>query len=427
MSFLHHGFSVRHVNIAILFLLFVAPFSSWGQDDHPTPARHYIGMGESRDLEAARASALRNMAEQIQVFVSSSFTASTEEHNEHFDQSSVSRTVTRSILGLKGVQENVDQSADGMYRVTKYIARESVLDMFREWKRQAVEHVRLAEGALAVDRIDLGTALKQYYQAYLIATLIPDTISVAIPSLLGMQAHGPLSGSVGIPLFVQKLISSVAIKDAKKIEGEQNTWKCRIEWSGHPVSSFDYEYFDGVGQTTSKVTDGETVFTFFFTDTSRERRDFPLAVEYRYPDELADLLAVADSLHTAQPFDNRVLVTLQLGGTKPAKPVVSKSLPPKPTDVAQLPEAIRILHAAGGTFEGFMSMLRSLVRRGKVVQGSEKDFESLDGLFGVVVGPEGLAAMVQKQRREFVDALTKKKVALDEFAGRRIVWIEVIP
>ena len=384
-----------------------------------SPRTHYIGTAESSALDAAREAALRAMVEQIQVFVSSTFSSGLQEHNATIDRSAMARTVARSMITLRDVQESVTRTPEKAYKVTKWVSRESVAEVFRQRRREAEGHLRIAERTLDTNPVDIAAALRHYYRAFLFASLTPDTL-----------CYNGVTATAEIPRLMRQLVQHVRFEGVTRMPNELNVWKAAVRCGDRSVGDLDLEYYDGMGQTVVRVQNSQAVFALFFADANRPSRELSLLLEYRYPEELDDLLAIADSMRNGSLFDNRVVVVLEQKSeyrnpksqTNPKNQISNQQ---SSMTSPALPSAVVSLLQSGSSFDTFLKTLNDLVRQGKVVQGSAKNFDSLEGLYGAVVDKNGLAAMVHCAKGKYTDVQTGAEMNMEEFAGKRIVWIDV--
>ena len=259
-----------------------------GQPFHEDPGHYYIGRGEHASLDVARARAYANMVEQIQVLVSSTLRTSSSEHNSALQQTADQSTSSMSLIVLRDVQESIDQG-QGVYRVIKYVPKSVVQSIFEQRRGQVLDYLRAAEAeGDATAAVDLQRMLGDYYKAWLMAGLYPDTISYSF------KFGGAGQVTTGIPRAMQLVSDNVAFSPSRKIGDEYTTWKYAVTWSGRPVKKLRFTLHDGLGESEEAVAGGLAQVTFFFTD-KRERR-IPVTIYYRDVDQQDALLAIADSI-----------------------------------------------------------------------------------------------------------------------------------
>lgn len=393
----------------------------FSQTQNVSTSLYYVGEGIDKSQEQARLYALNALMQQIQVFLASSFEHKTSELAKVFRQSTSLTIIARSIMQLRDVQEKLDKQEDGFFHVTKYVTKEAVSRMFAQRRQQVLEHLQIADRELSFcdqnTSCDVGVVLKHYYWAYLLAHLYPDTIS------FGALRKNYSSVLVGAPDLLESLIKKVSIQAARRIKDQMIVWQCAATVTGSPISHLLYSYFDGMGQTDGEIRDGQTKLTLFFSDEVDRQREVVLEIEYKYADEMDATLRLADSLVAKGAIPNTV--TLVIPGSSETK-FLSKSPPETVKAVVQLPQPLRDLLADQNSFEETMKTIERLARQGKIIPGSAKDFESLDGLYGVVLDPHGLSGIIRCEKGKYFDALSKDVVDLRKFAGKRITWIEVL-
>jgi len=383
----------------------------------------YSGVGIDVNLEKARLSALNALTQQIQVFVSSSFENRTTEINRGLDQRTYSNVVARSVIDLRDVKERSERLEDGSFRVTKYVSKDAVKEMFGRRRERILEHLRIAQQELLGSRLNLGSSLKHFYWAYLLARLYPDTLSFSI-SIDSAKRGRSTNLAVEVPNVLESLIKQLEFRPIKRIEDEIIVWKYGATLNRRPIASLQFNYFDGMGQTEGEVKDGEVKIALFFSKKENREREIVIDVEFKYAGEMDEILHLADTLRTSTTIPNTFTVLIPGGSEIPAvsKPV---SLPPERKPPISLPKPLSDLISTGNDFSMTIKKVNTLVKQNKILAGSAKDFESLEGMYGLILGPEGIAAVVKCDKGKYYDASTGKLIDLKGFAGKKITWIEV--
>jgi hypothetical protein len=223
------------------------------------------------------------------------------------------------------------------------------------------------------------------------------------------------------------------------IDDETIVWNFKVEVNKKPVASLHFDYFDGMGQTEADVKNGGTKLTFFFSKKEVREREVILGIEYRYADEMDELTRAVDSLISVEALPNKITTVLPAGLSKTAivvgtsnpdtREVPKETKPPvtKPSKTqSTLPIVLQEILAVGNNFNTVRIKLDSLARRNKIILGSAADFESLQGLYGLVLGPEGVLALISFKDKKYFDARTGKEADLTKYSGKRITWIEVL-
>ncbi|HLP15709.1 MAG TPA: LPP20 family lipoprotein [Bacteroidota bacterium] len=412
---------------------------SFGQTFQDNPNSYYIGRGQDASIDVARARAYANMVEQIQVIVSSSLRTATSEKNSSMQNSADQTTLSFSSIMLRDVQEDVQQG-QGVVRVTKYVMRSTVRSIFEQRRRQILDELRAAEAeADGTAGVDVQRMLGHYYAAWLATALYPDTLTYAF------RFGGMSTVAAGIPMAMQRVCDRIRFIPDRKIDDEYTTWKYRVSWSERPVTHMRFTFHDGLGESEEEIRDGAVQATFLFAD-KRERR-FPAAIEYHTSEFHDPLLAIADSIRS--PFAPRMTVEVLLPGetrTAVADTVASgagratkiqQSLTDAGTvqdgrrDTAQkktalaMPRALQVLDAKKNDLAFVKSEMIRLGKRGDLIAGKKDDFESLDGLYVIVLDEQGIRAMLLYDRNTYTNIATGEPVQLPDYAGKRILWVKV--
>lgn len=389
----------------LLSLFFFIVSNSFGQITSPSPSDFYIGLGEDANLETARSDAYSNMVEQIQVIVSSSLSTTREENNAAFKETSRQSTLSSSLVVLRDVQENVSKNGD-LYRVTKYVSKESVRSMFALRRQQIIDHCSEAETILrSTGKIDLQSAFDHYYKAWLLAWLYPDTLSYPFNNI------GRSDVSTGIAQAMTAVANKVTFTPLKKIGDELTTWKYTANLSGQPISRLGYSFFDGLGESEEAVHEGNTQMTFLFND--KREREIPLRIEYRSSEGLDGILSIADSTRSG----NAPVITVSavLPGEKISKVSIAQ----------KIPAPLQQLLDHRNSLSGFKESLDKISKRGDIIAGNKRDFDNLNGLYLVVLDSNGVVALLQHDGGKYFNIETGDEIRLPDFEGKKILWVRV--
>jgi hypothetical protein len=422
--------------LCILFFMSAAS----GQAFSETPDAYYIGRGEHASLDGARSRAYANMVEQIQVLVTSTLRTSTSEHASAVQNSAEQSTLSISSIVLRDVQEQVDEKK-GVYIVVKYVQRSVVHAIFEQRRRQIIDYLNAAEAEVRGSAaVDVHGMLSNYYKAWLMAGLYPDTISYPF-------AFGGLSVvSSGIPLAMQRVCDNIVFVPVRKIDDEYTTWKYAVLWAGRPVTTLRYAFHDGLGESEEEVTNGTTQATFLFTD--KRERTIPASIEYHETDAQDALLAAADSMRS--PYAPKLAIHFPLPGEarsaqdtvspgSAAAPSVSVARPAQldtgdtsafahgdsPGQHRVLPVGLQALADKGSSLAFFKSEIARLSKRGDIVAGKKGDFESLDGLYLIVLDGTGVQTILYYTNGAYINTRSGETITLPDYAGKRTLWVKV--
>jgi hypothetical protein len=304
--------------------------------------------------------------------------------------------------------------------------------MFELRRQKILELIRVGERELQGETVHLGSALKNFYWALLLGRLYPDTLSFTVR----LDATTPLPYAnvhTGISNIFDRLFRELKFVPEKMIDDEAIVWRYRVHMKNKPVDALHFEYYDGMGQTEGDVKDGGTKLTFFFSRKDVREREVSVGIDYRSDEEMDEFTRAADSLMSVGALPNKITIILPAGPTPPPPkeekpPVESPKPPPQPVPQPQhiLPTVLQELLIVGSDFNAVRVKLDSLARRNRIILGSATDFESLQGLYGLVLGPEGVLALLSVKDKKYFDAVTGKEADLTKFAGKRITWIEVL-
>jgi len=229
----------------------------------------------------------------------------------------------------------------------------------------------------------------------------------------------------GIRYLFATISSKIRVVQLHKIEETNLVWKCRFEYTGIPITSLDFSFYDGIGQTDGKVKNGLSTMTFFFPERSKKEREIDLAVEFKALDEMDDLLKFAEEM-TQSKFSSKTIV-LVLGSEENMQSMPEKKKEFAGIDKSKIkgiPKSIQEVLSQNTSLKNVLDALRTMVKKKRIIIGRREDFESLDGMFGLVLDDNGITALIVEQKGNWADLLHSRTVETKELVGRKITWIE---
>lgn len=403
-SFKARAFSTRSIFIPLFIIqLIVIPYLYSQNAD-------YIGTAVGKNIDDAKNSALNSLVQQIQVFVTSKTATEKSESLAALKDSIFINTVAQSFMSLTDVSEKIEKLSDGSFKVTKSVSRASVKRMFNERRNRIIDYIREAERIRGQQtdtmNIPLQVLLNNYFQAYLLRLLYPDTISYNFSNRTALV-------EVGIPNTIEEIARNIEFMPIKQIDDEYVVWKYRVRYKGKEVSHLRYSYFDGMGQSEGEVVNGETQITLYYTSKEKKQRLIQVQVEFPSAEELDNTLGIAQKFLNTSILQKTVIVTI------PGERSVA-------VGSIKNPIALDGLIKMRTNLKGIRDELNELIKKGAIVQGRASDFESLNGLYCTVLDTTGLIALLKNEKNKYYDFLSGRNVELKEYAGMRIMWFELL-
>ncbi|MGD0038058.1 MAG: hypothetical protein ABSC53_12300 [Bacteroidota bacterium] len=421
-------------HIFILFL-FLNVFGNicLSQIKNDVTDKYYVGSAMGDDLQKVRAAALENMIQKIQMFVQSEFKRYKEEKAAEYTDSTVASVIARSSMKLSEVEEDVTNPKPGLYRVTKYVSKIIVDQMFEMRRQKIIEHLDIAGTELgkakAGGSVNLASVLDNYYKAFLLLFTLRDhdTLSYVFHSDEAPYVRVSKDLKAGIPYALENVINGIHVRPIKHIEDANTVWKCAVDFKGIPVTNMQYSFYDGAGNTYCDIRNGETLMTFFFPTRENRERDIDVKIEYRDEENSDELLEIAKTLSAKEKLAENV--TFKLPADEISVPI--KKIEPKKdstvsTQITGIPSSIRELIAVQENWNKTKPVLMELNRRKCIIVGRKEDFESTEGLFVLTVDKSGAVTLLQCSKEKLCDLLSKKEFSLQDFTGRPIYWIEAL-
>jgi hypothetical protein len=390
---------------------------------------YYKYSAENADLSKAQSDALSGLVQQVQSFVKTVLRHEKSEVGGAFRDSTVSSVIAISSVKLTNVQEKVEKAQNGLYRVTKFISKAAVQEMFDQRKVRILELLDVAQTELSnckrVGSINLEIVFKDLYWAYLLASIHPYQITYTLKDESGEVTRNSTDVLEGIRYLFETISSKIQVVQINRIEETNLVWKCRFEYGGLPISSLNFSFYDGVGQTDGKVKNGQSIMTFFFPDKDKKEREVDLAIEFKAQDEMDELLQFAEEMTQSKFSSKNIILVLGSEGKKIAIPEKKKELLEHDTTRGNgIPKAIQEVISQGTSLKTTLEALRNMVKKKRIIVGRREDFESLDGMFGLVLDESGTVALIIEQKGKWMDLIHSKTIDTKELVGKKITWIE---
>ena len=229
------------------------------------------GMGET--LQSADDNAVKDLISQISINIDNQVeTTITNEQSGESAQSSVSTTGNLRIssnVSLSNCKRIVVEQG-AYFEVLRYVAREEIDKMFDSRKAKIQDLIASAENA--EEKVKVGDALRNYYWALKLIGTIPEEHRTNL-----LDENGRML-STNVKEHIVNLLDNVQISVAKSQEQDGNrSIELRFTYNGQPVTSCDYNYFDGYDWMTSSVKDGVAM-----AEAPADARLMPIRIEYEF-------------------------------------------------------------------------------------------------------------------------------------------------
>ncbi len=439
---------MRVIFFSMLFFIFT--LNVFAQEDSNKAI--YTGVAEGSDLNAVRLVAMDNLIQQIEVFVSSTGSSvKTEDSSGLHDVFTVQR-VSKSHLLLKEVTERVENIAGGNIRVTKSVAKSNIRELFERRKSLIREYLVLAENGLRVPGfVNIGEVLKNYYWAFLLCSITPDTLQFAFT--YNSESSPVLSTSIApsIRNAIKYVVSQVTFNPFQNNGSEEVSWQYQVKYKNKRVDGMHFSYFDGVGTTSGSVKNGLSNMTFYFKVAESGDKDITLTPDFLYEDEMDELLKEAETSVSGHmdagtlsaklpgiiPEKKRVptAVVVAVPPVVVAVPPVVVAVPPvvpsvvvpaeiKPVKSVPGHESIiQKLMAKKNDLPAFMMELHTMEKANLLITGSQSDFETGEGLYALVIEGNNIIAFLSVRTKSYFDLVTNSTVSLKDYSGKKIKWI----
>jgi hypothetical protein len=404
-----------------------------GQPKIVVTDNYYFGSAMGDDIQKVRANALENMIQKIQMFVQSEFKRYKEETATAYTDSTVARVIARSSMKLSEVGEDVANLEPGLYRVTKYVSKITVDQMFEMRRQKIIEHLNIAELELGKAKsggsVNLSSVLSNYYKAFLLLFTLRDRDTLSYVFHVSEPPYTRVSKELkaGIPYAIENVINGIHVHPVKRIEEANLVWKCAVDYSDVPVSNMQFSFYDGAGNTYNDVRNGDALMTFFFPTKQIRERDIDVRIEYRDEENEDELLEIAKTMSAKEKLED--IVTFKLPADEvsvPIKKVESKIMDTTSIRMGNIPSSIRALIAVQESWNKTKPILMDLNKRKRIIIGRKEDFESTEGLFVMTVDKNGSVTLLRCKKDVLYEIATGKEYSSSDFTGRPVYWIETL-
>lgn len=310
-----------HAKIFSLVALFLLSFLSnqvLGQSyqEITSSGRYIFGEGEGRSATEADRLALSRVSEQLNVFVTSEVNIRRDKIKVN-NTSSVTMTTedmvnTYSQISLTNCHRMMLENGPKTYRVLRYVSKEDVEETFKARESKILEYIRTAEKAELDLKMDV--ALKYYYWSQLLTkTLIADTLTYS--SIADNESY---KVDVWVPNKIDQILDNIDFVFKDFTENDKTIGMVSISYSGKPISSMDYSYFDGINWSSIVHAKNGLGALEFRADAIPSNVNFK--IEYSYESEMC----VDSDLEDMSQYLEQIPYTSAWKNAIPIKPQIKQ-------------------------------------------------------------------------------------------------------
>ena len=231
------------------------------------------GQGSGESLQSADDNAVKDLVSQISMNIDNQ-TETTISNEQRGDEAKSSVSTSGNLrvsssVSLSNCKRLV--SEEGSYFIVlRYVPREEIDKMFDARKAKIDDLVRAGERAEELTKV--GDALRNYYWA------LKMTISIPEEQRSRMRSEGGMLLTTELRERIANILDSVQVSVAKiEKEDDANSVELRFSYKSRPVTSCDYQYFDGFDWLTVAVKDGVAV-----AELPADTKNMQVRLEYEY-------------------------------------------------------------------------------------------------------------------------------------------------
>ncbi len=231
------------------------------------------GQGSGESLQSADDNAVKDLVSQISMNIDNQ-TETTISNEQRGDEAKSSVSTSGNLrvsssVSLSNCKRLVAEEGS-YFIVLRYVPREEIDKMFDARKAKIDDLVRAGERAEELTKV--GDALRNYYWA------LKMTISIPEEQRSRMRSEGGMLLTTELRERIANILDSVQVSVAKiEKEDEANSVELRFSYKSRPVTSCDYQYFDGFDWLTVAVKDGVAV-----AELPADTKNMQVRLEYEY-------------------------------------------------------------------------------------------------------------------------------------------------
>ena len=231
------------------------------------------GQGSGETLQSADDNAVKDLVSQISMNIDNQ-TETTISNEQRGDEAKSSVSTSGNLrvsssVSLSNCKRLVAEEGS-YFIVLRYVPREEIDKMFDARKAKIDDLVRAGERAEELTKV--GDALRNYYWA------LKMTISIPEEQRSRMRSEGGMLLTTELRERIANILDSVQVSVAKiEKEDEANSVELRFSYKSRPVTSCDYQYFDGFDWLTVAVKDGVAV-----AELPADTKYMQVRLEYEY-------------------------------------------------------------------------------------------------------------------------------------------------
>ena len=231
------------------------------------------GQGSGESLQSADDNAVKDLVSQISMNIDNQ-TETTISNEQRGDEAKSSVSTSGNLrvsssVSLSNCKRLVAEEGS-YFIVLRYVPREEIDKMFDARKAKIDDLVRAGERAEELTKV--GDALRNYYWAQKM------TISIPEEQRSRMRSEGGMLLTTELRERLANILDSVQVSVAKiEKEDDANSVELRFSYKSRPVTSCDYQYFDGFDWLTVAVKDGVAV-----AELPADTKNMQVRLEYEY-------------------------------------------------------------------------------------------------------------------------------------------------
>ncbi|MFW5757656.1 MAG: hypothetical protein ACOCYO_03140 [Bacteroidota bacterium] len=331
-----------------------------------TSGEYYFGIGNGKNYQQARRTALELLSESISVQIQSEFKQVVEETGEDVNIYTQSVVNTYSTSVINRYDDKLIKEEPGDVDVMVYVLKSEMQAAFRQRVQMIEDFILLA--VKATDQLRIADALRYYYWGLVLARSHPDNTKL----------RSTFGGDIELPLMLEltdrinNIFSQLSVEVSRIDETEKPSGRnlyLNITYDGSPVQDLDYYYFVGDGYSGLYSANNGKGFAEFYGPTSKDLNRLRMRIEYQYHNK-ADLAPEVKLMleNVEIPYFKRAEFIIDLDEKK----LPSPSTKPVTTQLNQEPESTYSV----GEYNFYEHTVRKI---SNAIETS--DHESLVGLF----------------------------------------------
>lgn len=377
--------------------------------------------GDTLNITIQTAERLLVNSIQTSIHIKTEISSYQKRHNNiwiYGKQDSTVVTYVSNMPLIKGLKYIISKRKKN-YHVLVYISNDAILQAFAMSRHKITKYIDVAIGF--EQKLILDKALKNYFNAYLLARNYGDTLYLFLDG--NLYETNP---SIVLKNKIESLIKNVKIYTHDLIYDKTLDYlPIECLYLDKPVKSVEIKYYNGVGLDLEKIEDGKALLPIYDSDFKKVIK-LTLKLQYYYPEEMKVDPEVENlfSIFGMEKINNEII--LNLNEKLVFKPVVSignhliENRVNYPIEITQLARLEQL--------SDFFRILKQYSYANKISYGNKSDFVDINNHYIALVDKNKMYGIFHYDGIEYTNVINNQvlKDINAKYSDKRKVWLKIL-